>query len=166
METYQLFIMRHAQAVAGEYGADFQRSLTSHGQLQAQAIGNWLAKREERPQHIFASSAHRARQTAELVSDQLSPAPSLSVQANLYQVTVLELIRLVTQQTEKNRSLMLIGHNPTLEDFLYGLVDVPAGQTLKLQPGSVAIIDIQSVWSQLSRANCRLLQLIHANDLL
>ena len=166
MEKHQLFIMRHGQAVTGMHDADFERNLTTHGQLQAQAMGDWLANKDMCPQKIIASAAHRARHTAELLSDQLTPAPSISIQASLYQVKVPELVALVKQQSEKCASLVLVAHNPTLEAFLYSLVTEFPIHQLQLQPGSLAEIQINSAWNQLAQNSCTLTQLIHADDLL
>ena len=164
MDTHKrLFIMRHGQAMPDNGSGDFERALTLHGQLQAQAIGDWLAEQQMIPQHIIASAAHRARETAELVWNQLSPPPSLSIQVNLYQANADNLLQFIFQQDDKRDSIMVIGHNPTLEELLYSQLDSPNNLTLGLQPGSLAIIEVNTSWSKLNPDACQLSQLIHAD---
>ena len=107
-----LLILRHAQAQDLAPGADdAQRSLTLHGQAQAQKIAHWLDQHAPKPLTIFCSPAKRTVQTAEALNRPFELSPALSTQGNLE--THLSLI----QSHPAAHALLLIGHQPTLGEL-------------------------------------------------
>jgi phosphohistidine phosphatase len=105
--------MRHAKAeqVAS---SDMERALADRGRAQAADAGRWLAGTGFEPDHVLVSSALRARETWEAVAEaagwSLEPEP----ETGLYAAgpdAALDLVRLVPGEC---RSLMVIGHNPTV----------------------------------------------------
>lgn len=121
-----VYLLRHAQAEsAGFNGVDQQRPLSEHGIEQAQAIGHWLVQHDEPPTKIIASTAQRARHTAQLVNNALKlPATQISWEASIYDASAGHLLELLRAQSHAG-PLLLVGHNPGLEMLLRSLTQAP-----------------------------------------
>ena len=75
-----LYVIRHADALAlGERGitSDSDRPLSGKGETQAAAVGKMLQRRGIELDKLVASPYLRAQQTAQIVLQQLKPAPEL-----------------------------------------------------------------------------------------
>lgn len=76
------------------------------------------------PELIVASPALRAITTAYLIADALDyPRENIVLDRDIYEAGRLTLMRIICQQTDKVNSIMLIGHNPGLTDFVNQLSD-------------------------------------------
>ena len=62
----QIFIMRHGQA-SFQADSDEARALTKQGTLEAELMGQWLAKMDVNPDTIIVSPYIRAQQTCQQV---------------------------------------------------------------------------------------------------
>jgi len=75
-----LYVIRHADALAlGERGitSDQDRPLSAKGETQSAAVGKMLQRRGIVLEKLVASPYLRAQQTAQIVLQQLKPAPEL-----------------------------------------------------------------------------------------
>lgn len=108
-----LVLMRHAKAESwGE--SDHDRSLTERGVADAAAAGHWLAAQGIVPDHALVSSATRTLETWAALSGAGEWGLDATVDDGLYSAgpdTALDLIRATP---EPARSLVVIGHNPTI----------------------------------------------------
>jgi phosphohistidine phosphatase len=66
------------------------------------------------------SSAKRARQTWKLVAKQLDNVPPSRVDDRLYAASVRCLLAVVRKLPDSARAVLLIGHNPGLEELVGG----------------------------------------------
>ncbi|MBI2801728.1 MAG: histidine phosphatase family protein [Gammaproteobacteria bacterium] len=108
--------MRHATAEDPARARDFERALTPGGCDDARAMGRWLRQRSLSITQVLCSPALRTRQTAELVLDCWADAPQVEVTAGLYLADWPALV--ATLEPIRRGALLLIGHNPGLEDLL------------------------------------------------
>src|SRR5579875_1377186 len=114
----ELLLLRHAEAMqAGPDGRDVERPLSMHGEAQARAVGTWLAERGAEPDAVLCSSARRAQMTADMVCQGLRTRTPQFLPA-IYQATPGELLSVMENHAPDARRVLLVGHNPGLEQLL------------------------------------------------
>lgn len=108
-----LLLMRHAKAQLGTAsGTDHDRSLAPRGHADAPVMAKWLVANGLQPDEVFASSAHRAHETAQLVCEALDlDAPQ--VHPSLYMPEVEDILEVLAMAS--GRCVLLVSHNPTCE---------------------------------------------------
>ena len=107
--------MRHAKAEAPGGLADFERPLAKRGLKDATKIGKLLKINNIHPHRFLASNAVRAQQTAELVREHSAYPGQVEYSENLYLCEPNVMIDTIKQTTESFDSILVVAHNPTLE---------------------------------------------------
>lgn len=151
----RLVLVRHARAASAAAtpgGSDRDRSLTDRGRSDAAAAGGWLNPRVDRVDEVWASSAVRARQTAEEILSRLTEAPRPDYRAALYDAGLGDLLRAVRDAADGTRTLVVVGHNPTVERLHLRLT----GDERGFPPGAAAIIEVSGRWADLASGGGRL----------
>ena len=76
-------------------------------------------------QKIISSPALRAKETIELVTEQISKfnLEDLTYEDELYLAGFTQLIEFINTYKDKVQSLMLVGHNPGIENLVNYLCD-------------------------------------------
>ena len=136
-----LLIARHATAVPQHAGGrDFDRALSAEGRKEATLGARWLATACPRLPRILASPARRTRETLEcLLRDEVEP-PVTEWDTTLYLADLPALLDLLEGE---EGDLMLVGHNPGLEDLLAFLLPVPeSGSSLGVPPGAIFSLEL------------------------
>lgn len=136
-EQRTVWLIRHAKAAEAESGQkDIDRPLTHRGERQCIDMRDWLARRMHdaiRPT-VLVSPALRARRTAELVLGDDTGEPR--EEARIWNATAAALAALVE---EHRGDLVLVGHNPGLEQVQFALTGhltpMPTGGILELEFG-------------------------------
>ena len=119
-------LMRHAHAGSAMNGQrDFDRTLTDAGYDEAEIVGDRAADKGFRPDLILSSTAMRCRQTAEAMHRTLGETIELRFVDELYNGSLETYVQLLSAQ---DTNLLLIGHNPAIEEVLLALVGLPAMQ--------------------------------------
>jgi phosphohistidine phosphatase SixA len=114
----ELLLLRHAEAMnTGPDGRDMERPLSVHGQAQAREVGTWLAEQDADPDAVLCSPARRAQMTADAVCVALRTRTPRFLPA-IYQATPGELLSLVETHAPDARQVLLVGHNPGMEQLL------------------------------------------------
>ncbi|MDZ7824371.1 MAG: histidine phosphatase family protein [Ahrensia sp.] len=119
----RLFLLRHAKASWADPGMrDFDRKLSQEGIEEAAAMGSALRHRGLVPNKIICSSALRARQTFDAMNNGHSDdwITRVDYDEKLYSTDAPGYLE-VAAATHFSGDLMLIGHNPMLEDLAIGL---------------------------------------------
>lgn len=143
-----LLIMRHAKSSWEETGLhDHDRPLNKRGKLNAPRMGRLLRELDLVPDLILTSSARRARDTAEAVADQSGYAGDVRVDEDLYAAPPEAYLEALTAADDSYERLLIIGHNPGLEELLDMLTD----EREALPTAAIAHVDlpIQS-WQDLT----------------
>ena len=156
--TNQLVLMRHAKSdwFSGD-GDDFSRPLSERGIRDARQMGRWLAAGAYLPDAILSSPSRRTRQTLDLLAD----GAGLDLDARtawldeLYHANV-DTLRKVLRGLGARPAVMLLGHNPGLEDVLALLVDdsrVIARHAKCFPTAAVYVLELACAWSEI-KAGC------------
>ncbi len=143
---FYLYIMRHAKSDwSGPGTADFDRPINRRGRKNAKQIGQWMLENDHVPEKIISSSALRARETTELVTEQLkSESTTVIYDKDLYLASPDTLIESIQLYKNDCHSLMLVAHNPGLEQLLNFLLRksrTAASKNLTMTTANLAIIE-------------------------
>ncbi|WP_328773099.1 SixA phosphatase family protein [Streptomyces sp. NBC_00286] len=117
----RLVILRHAKSAWPDGVADHERPLAPRGRRDAPAAGRALVGADLRPDLALCSTAVRARQTWELAAAEWATPPPVRHDPRLYVADVPELLATVHEVADEVRTLLLIGHNPGLEELVLTL---------------------------------------------
>lgn len=158
---HELLLLRHGKAVHHDARGDFHRELRNKGKRHAQRIAVWLAQNNLVPDHVVSSSAERALNTAAKCCKAMSfPAQGIVASDALYLASPEVLLQVLQQSPEDAERVMLVGHNPGLEQLLEHLCEIPPPRPTdhKLLPtGTVAHLVIPGTWQSLRAGQARLL---------
>ena len=139
-----LLIMRHAKSDWSTAGADFDRPLNKRGRQAVPLVARLLGGLEEKPRLILSSPAIRARETAEGLSAALDSG-DLIFDPRLYLASPQTLAAVLGEQDERSDPLLMIGHNPGLEEWLALL----GGGTCHLPTAGVVALTLAAErWSE------------------
>ena len=153
-----LLVLRHGKSSWSSPGlGDHDRPLKGRGRRDATRMGEELKSRDLLPDLILSSTAARARATAELAAEAAGCVDRVELTRELYLSGVDDQLRTVaTHAEEEHGRVMIVGHNPTLED----LVGYLTGEDVRLTTGNLVHIDLDvDSWRQLlgARGEMRLL---------
>lgn len=160
----ELLLLRHAKSDWDSgVPADFDRPLARRGKSDAPKVGAWLYREGLVPDHVVSSPAERARQTAIKVCKRLDFRKKRIVwEPAIYEAGLPELLEILSRVPPEAATVLLIGHNPGLEDLLKHLVadDYEIPEDGKLLPtAAVARLEMPDDWSRLDRGSAHLLSL-------
>ncbi|WP_406328288.1 SixA phosphatase family protein [Streptomyces sp. NBC_00203] len=141
----RLVVLRHAKSAWPTGVPDHERPLAPRGRRDAPAAGRALAEADCLPDLALCSTAVRARQTWELAAEQWGTPPPVRLDERLYGADVPELLDAVREVPDQVRTLLLIGHNPGLEELVLelagdGLDDALDEVRTKFPTSAVAIL--------------------------
>lgn len=153
----RLWLLRHAKSAWDDPGLDdFARPLSPRGRKACRRIARHMAERGIRPDLVLCSPATRTRQTLERLQKRLGDDLKVRFEPQLYLADPGALLALVRAAPTACRELLLIGHNPGLEEFAQQIAGTAASDTLsrlseKYPTGALAEITIPArAWAQLT----------------
>lgn len=159
----RLILFRHAKSDwADDAQDDHDRPLATRGRRAAGPMGAWLAGRGFRPDLVLCSTAERARSTWRLARTAFAPPPKVGYKANIYLAAPDVLLDAVKTAAADVQTLMIVGHNPGLEQFVELLAsrgDPEARRALsgKFPTAAIAVLDFPfDGWSDVSERSGRL----------
>lgn len=117
----RLVVLRHAKSAWPEGVPDHQRYLAPRGRRDAPAAGIALAESDSLPDLALCSTAVRARQTWELASAEWGTPPPVRYEPRLYAADVPDLLDAIHQVPPEVETLLVVGHNPGLEELVLEL---------------------------------------------
>lgn len=140
-----LVLIRHAHAEPPR-GDDRDRRLTATGRAECAAVRGWLLERGVQPERILTSTAARAVQTWALCAvGDVAAQPD----ERLYSADVATLTDLVAQTPSDVGTLLIVGHNPTLERYAWQLDGSPQAREVTdrgMAPAAAVLVELET-WS-------------------
>lgn len=117
-----LYLMRHAKASNDSPTfEDRDRALNERGNEDAPLIAREMQARRHIPDLILCSSARRTQETCRHVQDMLGAHIPAVYEPDLYLASDDEILEIIRAADPKARALLIIGHNPGLEDLALSL---------------------------------------------
>ena len=164
-----LILLRHGKSDWSTGDDDFDRPLKKRGINASRQVGKWLSANDRVPDFVIASPAARAMQTAELSCDAMGIKNNeIYGRKHIYLATPEELLYVLKDCPEQAERVMLVGHNPGLEELLYFLVSgaLTIPEDGKIMPtATLAILEIPDTWSQLGGGSAELEFLLRPREL-
>jgi phosphohistidine phosphatase len=162
-QTRRLLLLRHAKSSWDDPSlADHDRPLAPRGRKAAKRIGEHLRREQIEVSLVLCSSARRARETLELVQ----PLGEVQIEPELYAASAQQLLERVHRVPDDADAVMLIGHNPALEDLAIGLARQGTeleGQ--KFPTGALATLTFTGCWDALTPGEARLAAFVRPREL-
>lgn len=158
-----LLLLRHAKSSWDDPALpDHDRPLTPRGRRAARAIGGYLREHEVPITLVLCSSARRARDTVELVE----PGGDLQVEDGLYAASADELLTRIRRLPEDAEVVMLVGHNPSIEQLAAGLAAPPNELAARKYPtGGLAWLSFSGRWDGLAPDRAELVSFVTPREL-
>jgi len=118
-----IYLARHAKSSwNSDAETDFDRPLSSRGEADAKRVGEEMLNRDWLPQKVISSPAIRAKQTSKILCSELNyPIESIQWNSEIYSAYTVTLLHVLTNIDETIDSVLLLGHNPAMEDLLVHL---------------------------------------------
>lgn len=143
MAERTLILLRHAKSDWSGEPADMARPLSNRGRRQAPEAGRWLATSIDRIDLAVVSPANRAHSTWDLVSAELELPPPARIDRRVYAASDSDLLALVRELSDDVDTVLLVGHNPGIED----LVSLLTGESVAMPTSAIAVIEMTGSWS-------------------
>jgi phosphohistidine phosphatase len=157
----RLLLLRHGESAGPPGIDDLDRPLARLGREAARRMGHYLADEDLRPDLALVSPARRTEETWTLVKESLGPVPSRS-EPRIYEAPPDRLLEVVNGVEPDFGSVLVVGHNPGLEELLHLLIPLQdryghAGAITKYPTAGLAVIDVPAMdWDGLSPRSARL----------
>ena len=165
----ELLLLRHGKSDWNTDNNDFDRPLQDRGKRGAQRIGVWLATNDLVPDYVISSPAERALVTAEKCCKAMGQGSGNIVQQQkIYLADADDLLEVLRQIPTEASRVLLVGHNPGLEELLLSLTggEVEPAEDGKLLPtATLAILETDEDWSDLKQNSARMVKLIRPSTL-
>ncbi len=126
-----LFLVRHAKSSRDDPAlADKERPLNDRGMRDAPRMGERLATQDVKPDLMLSSPALRALATAQIIAKKLDyKVKDIVVDERLYAAAPDDLLEVIHELGDKQKRVMLFGHNPELAELAHRLsskiIDMP-----------------------------------------
>lgn len=152
----QLIVMRHAKTEQSA-SSDRARELTSRGRRDSRSAGSWLRENAITPDVVLASPAARARASADIVCGVLDGTPDVRIEENLYGASAAEVIETIAATARDARIVLVVGHNPTMEELAHALQADPADPWAPHLPtAGLAVLEVPGEWADLAMGSTEL----------
>lgn len=168
----QIFLLRHAKSSWKDPGlADHDRPLAGRGRRASKLMARYLRQQGVTPALVICSSALRARQTLDRVAGSGSPvaAGKVQVERGLYLASGEHLLGRLREVRERTASVMLVGHNPGMEDLARRLAGGDGVELdrlgAKFPTGALVVLELHGRWRELTEGQCRLVAFVTPGDL-
>lgn len=111
--------MRHGKSSWKNEGlADHERPLKKRGRKDTKRIAKEILKQDLMPDLILSSSATRARETVEVLTDNLDYQNKTQYVDELYMGEPQDFIEALRELTDDENIVLIVAHNPGLEAYL------------------------------------------------
>ena len=139
-----VYFLRHASAGQHKLNPqkDEKRPLDADGIEQCGQIGRALAALDVHVDAVISSPLKRATQTASLVGNEIAFEGKLAIDDALRPEADFQKFRELLGRYTKAEAIMVVGHNPSLSEFLSLLISGRSSESVvELKKGAVARVE-------------------------
>lgn len=171
MKTLGLF--RHAKSDWNDARLrDFDRPLNKRGRKGAKLMGRHIRKHGIKWDRVIASPAVRVAETIELAAEAAGSTLPVNWDRRIYLASSMTLLDLLMEQEGDPASIIMVGHNPGLEDLIFDLVPDDGSSPLldlvheKFPTAAFAVLELDiDRWEDAKEGCARLVHLLRPRDL-
>jgi len=172
----RLVLLRHAKSAWPDV-PDHDRPLAGRGIRAAPVMGRWLRDAGLVPDLVLCSTARRARETWQYAQTGLAAKPPVRFEDKIYGEDGTGLLALIREVPPATDTVLLIGHNPAIEDLALMLADPGAAGPGAAAPGdlermrakfptaAIAVLQIAGAWRGLAPGQAVLTAFVTPRDL-
>jgi len=168
-----LALFRHAKSDWNDARLrDFDRPLNERGRKGAKLMGNHIRDHGDRFQRVLASPAVRVTQTIEISAQSAGGSPPVTWDRRIYLANSATLMEVLREQEGDPASIIMVGHNPGLEDLIFDLVPDDGTSPLrdvvedKFPTATFAVIELAiENWADIEDNCGALVHLVRPRDL-
>ena len=171
--TLTLTLFRHAKSGWDDPVArDFDRPLNKRGEKAAVTMGRWVKDNGLTFDHVVASPAVRVIDTIDQFVKGTGERIDATWDRRIYLASSATLMDVLREQSDEFKSVLMVGHNPGMEDLVFDIVPGDGSSPLrdvvweKFPTAAIARmeLDIDS-WTKIDRKCGRLTHFIRPRDL-
>ncbi len=167
-----LLLLRHAKSDWAASGLDdIDRPLAPRGHDAAPRMGRYLLAEGLTPDLVLCSTARRAQETWDLIAPELGQEVPVRISKGLYAVSSAALLAALRRVPDDCDRLLLIGHNPEIEDLAHRLAGTGKAKALanlaeKYPTAALAEIRFaRDSWTKISEGSGVLQRFVRPRDL-
>lgn len=138
-----LIVVRHGKSDWSGDEPDRERPLARRGLREVPETAAWIAAHHPLIDLAVVSPARRAQQTWQLVAEALPAEPEVVTDERVYAAWGRDLADLVRALPGAAACVVLVGHNPGLEELVAELT----GEGVELPTSAAAVIAVDGDWS-------------------
>jgi phosphohistidine phosphatase len=165
-----VLLLRHGKSSWSDPAlADVDRPLAPRGERAAKSIAKYLRRKKVRPALVLCSPSLRTRQTLAAIEPSLGRRSRVELVPQLYAASERELLERLQALPDSIESVMIIGHNPGLQDLALALASQGADRPqleAKFPTGALATLVVRNKrWAALRRGDAELVDYVVPRDL-
>jgi phosphohistidine phosphatase len=165
----RLLLLRHAKSSWDDPKlTDHDRPLAPRGRRATKLIAEHLRRESVAPSLVLCSSARRTQETLERIAPALGEPVAVQIESDLYAAFEQRLLERLRALEEDVESVLLIGHNPSIERLALDL----AGSGVKLADvrrkfptGALATLEFSGPWQELGPGTATLADFVTPKQL-
>lgn len=171
--TKTLYLLRHAKSGWDDPVArDFDRPLNKRGEKAARTIGQWMASNGVTFEIVIASPAVRVIDTLDGVWAGYGRKIEPTWERRIYLASSATLLDVLREVSDEHDSVLMVGHNPGMEDVVFDLVADDGSSPLreeveiKYPTAALAQLDIDiDHWADIGKPIAHLKRFVRPRDL-
>jgi phosphohistidine phosphatase len=168
-----LGLFRHAKSDWQDpRSRDFDRPLNKRGRKGAEIMGRHIRDHGIRWERTIASPAIRCAETVEIAAEAAGRPVAAMWDRRIYLASSATLLDLLREQEGDPKSILMVGHNPGLEDLIFDLVPDDGSSPLrdaveiKFPTATYAVLELDiERWAELADKAGKLVHLTRPRDL-
>jgi phosphohistidine phosphatase len=141
-------LLRHAKSDWSDTTLrDFDRPLNGRGERAAALMGKWAKRESLHFDRVIASPAARVKDTLDKFFESYGSCPEPGWDRRVYLASAATLTDVLAETDDSQESILLVGHNPGLEEFVLEHVPDDGASQLrgdvaeKFPTASMAVLD-------------------------
>lgn len=171
--TFTLTLFRHAKSSWDDaIPRDFDRPLNKRGEKAAVTMGLWVKRNSLTFDHVVASPAVRVIETIDHFVKGSAQRMDPNWDRRIYLASSATLMDVLRDHADEHKNLLMVGHNPGLEDLVFDLCPDDGTSPLrdlvweKYPTAAIARLELNVVhWADVDRGCGRLTHFVRPRDL-
>jgi phosphohistidine phosphatase len=165
----RLYLLRHAKSSWDDPTlADHDRPLAPRGRRAAEVMAKHLGRKGISPELVLCSPSRRTRETLTRLAPGLRKTADVQIEPELYAASAAALLDVLHEVPDEVESVMLIGHNPGIQDLALSLA--PAGSESarvrsKFPTAALATLELNGRWHELAPGSAELVSFVKPKEL-
>jgi phosphohistidine phosphatase len=165
----QLFLLRHAKSSWDDPTlADHNRPLARRGRRAAKVMAKHLGRKGIAPELVLCSPSRRTRETLARIEPGLGESADVRIDSELYAASAAALLEVLHEVPDEVESVMLIGHNPGIQDLALSLArsgSESARVRTKFPTAALVTLEFNGGWRELAPGSAELVSFVKPKEL-